>query len=59
MVQRRSRISNAVPEGETTTILESYRKTEKRQNFTTVEGKTSLYVNYPVSEVVNLRLGDH
>lgn len=59
MVQRRSSASSPVLEGGTRTIPGSYRKPEKRQNFTTVEGKTSLHVNFQVSAVLKLRLGDH
>lgn len=59
MVQRRSRASSAVLEGGTRTIPGSYRKPEKRQNFITVEDKTSLHVNFQVSEVLKLGLGDH
>lgn len=33
--------SGAVPEGETRTILGSYRKIEERQNFTTIKNRTS------------------
>lgn len=51
IVQGRSRASSEVLEGGTRTIPGSYRQPEKRQNFTTVEDKTSLDVNFQVSGI--------